>query len=233
MIAAAAHMNMISLDGRPLEPTRHEGIGRVILPEGSDYSNMGGQTVIPHSLPSGGIAGKDKWYGIKPGFVMRWDNDAAQYIPEKAHEIIKARPATAPAPAKAGAEPEAAAEPEAEEAAPKEAVNLPMDILSELQASVTAQKQFLDQEDRAANQVRVTLQGAFGKARGMYMNVIEQDDLLILVADADAQIFTPALSEDLVKVTYQKQTRQVHYTGIEFEVPSFHCVFQVFVKAES
>jgi len=235
---------------------RHTRYGELVsvIPH-EHYSRVDGRyTVVPASLPSGGVKGQDKWYGIKEGFVFTYTPEQG-FIATGALKLDKAMHSMSP-----GAVEPTILQPDSipeelratfnkaadivkdtvddQEPTVTEISDISEDTLADLQAldqlqsSIRSQSTSTDLEIRRQSSVRVVMQGTFGKVRGTYQSVIDQDDLVILVAHTQDQIFTPGVQEDTIKITCNSKSFTVHYTGIEFEVPSQACIFQVFVKAE-
>jgi hypothetical protein len=79
---------------------------------------------------------------------------------------------------------------------------------------------------------KVKLSGSFGTSRGTYKYVHMTGELVILVYDQDANIFTPPASETPFKLSCNGEEHNVYFAGVEFDLPFFECGIQVMIRSE-
>jgi hypothetical protein len=79
---------------------------------------------------------------------------------------------------------------------------------------------------------KVKLSGSFGTSRGTYKYVHMTGDLIILVYDQDANIFTPPAAETPFKLSCNGEEHNVYFAGVEFDLPFFECGIQVMIRSE-
>jgi len=98
------------------------------------------------------------------------------------------------------------------------------------QAPVPAQASIKEAEPVA--NIRVTFEGAFGKFRGTYSQVVVDKKLLILVHPEDSDVYTPKAGPEVFTIDCQDQSYRVCYMDIEFSLPAFNVGVQVFIRSE-
>ena len=84
----------------------------------------------------------------------------------------------------------------------------------------------------ASELVQVTLRGTFGSYRGFYSQVYATTELVVLVYDINAPIYSPPPGMDTFHISWQEQQESVYFAGIEFELPFADCGVQVMVKSK-
>lgn len=86
-------------------------------------------------------------------------------------------------------------------------------------------------QELSRKQIRVSLEGSFGKYRGKYTDVVLDGNLIILCYNPEESIFTPPKDlESIVTISYLDKCYEGVFPGIEFILDNHNIGIQVFIK---
>lgn len=184
-----------------------------------EYKNYATYSEVPVADRAGGIPGKPMSFGIIPGRQFVFDEELQTYVDkgpvqfEASQEPVKSAVEQMTFKGKRG-----------------KALQEILDPKSKKSKTITA-----TEVAEATPEVKVTLQGGFGKFVGKYVDVIQDNELVVLCQDIAESGFTPQQSEDdTVQLTWTnpstgvQQSVEVYYLGLTFEVTSVSTRFFIF-----
>jgi hypothetical protein len=88
------------------------------------------------------------------------------------------------------------------------------------------------QLQKPASTVKVLFKGPFGTYRGKYRHIYVNPELIILVYDEDADVYSPRPSGETFTVSAEGQHYEVYFMGIEFEMPCIQGGVQVMIRSK-
>jgi hypothetical protein len=88
------------------------------------------------------------------------------------------------------------------------------------------------QLQNASSTVKVLFKGPFGTYRGKYRHVYVNPELVILVYDEDADVYSPRPSDESFTVSAEGESYEVCFMGIEFDMPCIKGGVQVMIRSK-
>ena len=84
---------------------------------------------------------------------------------------------------------------------------------------------------RQHEQLMIKMQGAFGTYKGNCAGIQVEDNLVVLIYAEGTDSFSPPPGPTPFRLSCGKESFDVYFVGIEFELPQFGCSLQVLIRS--